>query len=146
MAELKTKQTDADVNKFLDSVPDERKREDSHTIINLMSEITGEQPKLWGPSIIGFGSYHYKYDSGHEGDSMLTGFSPRKQAISVYLMAGGVMAENHEYGKKLGSLGKYKMGKGCLYINKLDDVNIDRLKELIEMSVDYLRKKYPEKV
>jgi hypothetical protein len=143
MAELKTKQTDEDVNGFLDSVADEKKRKDCQTISELMSEITGESAKMWGPGIVGFGKYHYKYASRQEGDWMLTGFSPRKQNISLYLMAGYVMLENPEFENILKDLGKHKLGKGCLYINKLEDININRLKELIVISVEFLREKYP---
>ena len=143
MAELKTKKTEVDVEVFLDSVADERKRKDSHVLIKLMSEITGEKPKMWGPSIVGFGSYHYKYDSGHEGDFALIGFSPRKQSISVYLMGGFDIMEKSGGGNLLQDLGKHKTGKGCLYINRLDDVDLDILKEMMEVSVNYVREKYP---
>src|SRR5438093_13250113 len=112
MAELKTKQTDENVIKFLNSVEDEKKRSDSFAILEIMKEVTKTEPKLWGTSIIGFGSYHYKYESGHEGDACLIGFSPRKQNITLYLMLG------LEHSKDLlQKLGKYKTGKGCLYIN-----------------------------
>jgi hypothetical protein len=143
MAELKTKQSDEDVNGFLDTVADEKKRKDCQIISELMREITGESAKMWGTSIVGFGKYHYKYASGQEGDWMLTGFSPRKQNISLYLMAGYVMLENPEFENILKDLGKYKLGKGCLYINKLEDIKINRLKELIVISVEFLRGKYP---
>ena len=142
MAELKTKQNEASVDGFLKSVADERKRKDSYLLIDMMSEITGERPKMWGPSIIGFGSYHYKYESGHEGDMALAGFSPRKQSISVYLMAGAAEIESEGSGNLFENLGKYKMGKGCLYINKLEDVNLEVLKEMIESSVNFLKRKY----
>jgi hypothetical protein len=142
MAELKTKQTEADVNSFLDSVTDEKKRSDSYAIMEMMSEITGSKPKLWGDSIIGFGNYRYKYASGREGDWFLTGFAPRKQNISLYLMAGYIGPENQDYERLLQELGKFKMGKGCVYINKLEDVDKDRLKELIRMSVNYLKDRY----
>lgn len=142
MAENKTKQTNVNVDDFLKGVTDERKRMDSYRLIELMSEITGEGPKMWGPSIIGFGTYHYKYASGHEGDFMLVGFSPRKQSISVYLMAGFNSSVDPRIEKMLSGLGKFKMGKSCLYINKLDDVNIEELKELIKRSVNFLRENY----
>ena len=130
MAELKTKQTKASVEKFLNSVKDEKKREDSFKILELMKKITKEEPKMWGPSIIGFGTYHYKYASGREGDWFLTGFSPRKQNLTLYIMS---YLEKHK--DLLKKLGKHKTGKGCLYINKLDDVNMNVLKELITASV-----------
>jgi len=142
MAENKTKQTEANVDDFLKGVADERKKSDSYKLIEIMSAITGEGPKMWGPSIIGFGKYHYKYDSGHEGDFMLVGFSPRKQSISVYLMAGFDGSDDSHFGKILSGLGKFKTGKGCLYIKKLDDVNVDGLKELIIISVNFLKEKY----
>jgi hypothetical protein len=143
MAELKTKQTDVNVTGFIESVSDEKKRRDCFQLIDLMSEITGEKAKLWGASIIGFGNYHYKSKSGSEGDWFLVGFSPRKQNISIYLMAGYVSAENPQYEEILQKLGKYKLGKGCLYINKLEDINADLLKELIVISVNFLKNKYP---
>jgi len=130
MAELKTKQTKASVEKFLNSVKDEKKREDSFKILELMKKITKEEPKMWGPSIIGFGNYHYKYASGREGDWFLTGFSPRKQNLTLYIMS---YLEKHK--DLLKKLGKHKTGKGCLYINKLDDVDMNVLKELITASV-----------
>ena len=126
MAELKTKQTKASVEKFLNGVKDEKKREDSFKILELMKKITKEEPKMWGPSIIGFGNYHYKYASGREGDWFLTGFSPRKQNLTLYIMS---YLEKHK--DLLKKLGKHKTGKGCLYINKLDDVDMNVLKELI---------------
>ena len=130
MAELKTKQTKASVEKFLNSVKDEKKREDSFKILELMKKITKEDPKMWGPSIIGFGNYHYKYASGREGDWFLTGFSPRKQNLTLYIMS--YLKKHKDLLKKLG---KHKTGKGCLYINKLDDVDMNVLKELITASV-----------
>lgn len=132
-AELKTKPTKADVEKFLNSIKDEQKREDSFKILKLMKQITKEEPKMWGSSIIGFGNYHYKYASGREGDWFLTGFSPRKQSLALYMMT---YLEKHE--KILKRLGKYKTGKGCLYINKLKDVDMKVLKELITTSVKKL--------
>jgi hypothetical protein len=136
--DLKTKVNDADVEKFLDSVDNEGKRNDSYEMLKLMKQATKEEPKKWGASIIGFGSYHYKGAGGREGDWMLTGFSPRKQALTVYLMHG--MEENADLLKKLG---KHKIGKGCLYINKLDDVDRKVLKELV--TVSYKRMKQQNK-
>jgi hypothetical protein len=136
--DLKTKVNDADVEKFLDSVDNEGKRNDSYEMLKLMKQATKEEPKMWGASSIGFGSYHYKGAGGREGDWMLTGFSPRKQALTVYLMHG--MEENADLLKKLG---KHKIGKGCLYINKLDDVDRKVLKELV--TVSYKRMKQQNK-
>ena len=134
MSTLKTRKTKASVKKFLDSVNEEGKRQDSFTILEIMKEITGDEPAMWGPSIIGFGSYHYKYKSGREGDWFLTGFSPRKQSLTLYLHSGF-----DQYESLLESLGKHKTGKSCLYINKLDDVDTSVLKELIIKSVNHLK-------
>jgi hypothetical protein len=130
MAELKTKQNEGSVTEFLQAVPEERKRQDSFTILKLMQEITGQEPKMWGDSIIGFGTYHYKYASGREGDTPVTGFSPRKQNLTIYIIMGF-----DGYEALLKKLGKYKTGKACLYINKLDDIDMSVLKELIQASV-----------
>jgi len=135
--ELKTKLNDASVKKFLKSVKDEKKQADSFKVLDIMSEITGEEPKMWGTSIVGFGSYHYKYESGHEGDMPIIGFSPRKQSLTLYLMLG-----ISNYSEFLEKLGKHKTGKGCLYINFLDEINIPVLKSLIKKSVATLKKKY----
>jgi hypothetical protein len=140
MAEQKTKPTEQSVEKFLDSLPDEKVREDCYSLMKLMKKVTGSDPKLWGGSIVGFGNYHYKYESGHEGDACLTGFSPRKQNITLYAMMGG--DEREEFLKKLG---KHKAGKGCVYIKKLDDVDVKVLEKMLKRSVDYLRKLYPAK-
>ncbi|HYG40333.1 MAG TPA: DUF1801 domain-containing protein [Cytophagales bacterium] len=137
MAEQKTKPTEESVIKFLEDVEDEKKRKDSYHIVKLMQAATGQAPKMWGTNIVGFGSYHYKYNSGHEGVAPLVGFSPRKQSISLYLMAGFTEHEN-----LLEQLGKHKVGKGCLYISKLEDVNIKVLSSLIKNSVEFLQKKY----
>jgi hypothetical protein len=136
MSELKTKETKASVTKFIDAVADEQKRKDSYTILEMMKKITKEEPKMWGPSIIGFGMYHYKYDSGHEGDMCITGFSPRKQALTLYIMMG--FGKSPELMKKLG---KYKTGKACLYIKKLSDIDLKVLEQLIKESVAYIRNK-----
>lgn len=140
MAEQKTKPTEQSVETFLENVPDEAVRGDCFALVKLMKKATGSKPKMWGPTIIGFGQYHYKYDSGHEGYSCLTGFSPRKQNITVYVMPG--FTQHPELLKKLG---KYKAGKGCLYIKKLEDVNVKVLEDLVRKSIDFLKKKYPEK-
>ena len=140
MAEQKTKPTQQPVQDFLDKIENEQVRDDCYTLIKLMKKVTGLEPKMWGPGIIGFGKYHYKYDSGHEGDSCLTGFSPRKQNISLYVMLG-IM----DHQDLLKDLGKHKAAKGCLYIKKLDDVNVSVLEKLVKRSVDTLKKKYPSK-
>jgi hypothetical protein len=126
MSQAKTKPTGQDVETFLEAVVDERQREDCRTIAALMHEIRGEAPQMWGPGIVGFGSYHYRYASGHEGDSFLTGFSPRKQSTTLYLVYD---FERHE--ELMQQLGKHKIGRGFLFIKRLDDVRIDVLSELI---------------
>ena len=130
MYELKTKQTDDGVTKFLNTVEDEVKRKDCFEIVEIMKEAAGEPPKMWGTSIIGFGKYHYKYDSGHEGDMCVMGLSPRKQNIALYI-PGGI----HKYDDLLEKLGKHKTGKGCLYINNLQKVNVGVLREIINKSM-----------
>ena len=130
MYELKTKQTDDGVTKFLNTVEDEVKRKDCFEIVEIMKEAAGEPPKMWGTSIIGFGKYHYKYESGHEGDMCVIGLSPRKQNIALYI-PGGI----HKYDGLLEKLGKHKTGKGCLYINSLQKLNVDVLKEIINASM-----------
>lgn len=129
-AELKTKVNDASVEGFLNSVADEQKRGDCFEILKLMKQVTKETPKMWGSSIVGFGSYHYKGASGREGDWMLTGFSPRKQNLTLYIMGG---FDSHK--DLLKKLGKYETSVGCLYIKKLDDVDRKVLKELVAGSV-----------
>ncbi|MGD2115652.1 MAG: DUF1801 domain-containing protein [Acidobacteriota bacterium] len=131
MAEPKTRPTDASVREFLDGVEDETKRRDSETLLEIMGRITGEEPTMWGGSIIGFGSYHYRYASGREGDWFLTGFSPRKQSFSLYIMSGF-----RGYDELLDRLGKHKTGKSCLYVKRLEDVDLAVLEELIERSVE----------
>ena len=140
MADQKTKPTEQSVESFLDKVPDEKVRDDCYTLVKIMKKITGSSPKMWGPSIIGFGKYHYKYESGHEGNSCLAAFSPRKPNIVVYVMPG--VASNPDLLKKLG---KHKASKGCLYIKKLEDVNITVLESLIKNSVASVKKMYPDK-
>ncbi len=136
MATLKTQENDADVGAFLDGVENIRRREDARTVSDMMARVTGEPPRMWGASIIGFGRYHYKYESGHEGDFFLTGVAPRKQALSVHIMPGF-----SEYQDLLDRLGKHKTGRSCLYINKLDDVDLTVLEELVRRSVDWMRAK-----
>lgn len=135
MAELKTKPNNGSVEEFLDSVENEKRRKDSFKVLDLMKTVTGHEPKMWGDSIIGFGTYHYKYASGREGDWFLTGFSPRKQNLTLYIMAGF-----DEYEALLGKLGKYKTGKSCLYINKIEEVDIEVLKKLVKQSADHMAK------
>ena len=137
MAELKTRENNASVTAFLDGVAHEKRRRDSRAVHKIMRRVTGKRAKMWGDSIVGFGRYHYKYDSGHEGDFFLTGFSPRKRALTVYIMPGF-----SDYGDLMARLGKYKTGRSCLYINKLEDVDLAVLEELIARSVDYMRRKY----
>ena len=142
MAELKTKQTNSDVTEFIHSFADtEQKRNDSFELIRLMKDITGCEPKMWGPSIIGFGSYHYKSEKSHqEGDWPLIGFSPRKAAISLYVYTG---AKEQEF--LLQGLGKYKMGKACIYVKRLSDINQDVLKKIAIETIKYLKAKYNSK-
>ena len=130
MAELKTKLTDASVIDFLNMIEDEEKRADSFEILKLMQQVTKQEPKMWGPNIIGFGNLHLKYESGRELDWFITGFSPRKQNLTLY-----VMGSYNPHADLLKKLGKHKTGTGCLYIKKLKDVDVSVLKELIKQSV-----------
>jgi len=130
MAELKTRPNDDSVETFLSSAPDEKRRADSRRILALMTEITPEPPRMWGGSIVGFGTYLYKYASGREGDWFLTGFSPRKQNLTLYVMSGFDGQQ-----ELLSRLGKHRTGKGCLYLNRLDDVDEGVLRELIRRSI-----------
>jgi hypothetical protein len=140
MPENKTKETEASVRDFIDQVESVQKRHDSYVLIEILKEISGFEPKMWGPSIIGFGSYHYKYQSGHEGEAPLVGFSPRKSAISLYFSCD----INGDHPELLAMLGKFKTGKGCLYVNKLSDVNIEILKKLANDSIKITLDKYPK--
>jgi hypothetical protein len=130
MAENKTKKTDVSVNDFLNSITDEQKRQDGFTLLALMSEITGLEPKMWGASIVGFGDVHYKYASGREGDWFKVGFSPRKQNLTLYIMDGFP-----KYHDLLAQLGKHKTGVSCLYLKKLADVDLPVLREMISQSL-----------
>ncbi len=134
MADVKTKKNRASVQQFLAGVENEKRRKDARAVLKLMREVTGEKPAMWGPSIVGFGSYHYRYESGREGDWMLTGFSPRKQALTLYIMGG---FPRHDALMK--KLGKYRTGKSCLYVNKLEDIDLEVLRELVADSVAYMR-------
>ena len=137
MAHLKTQKTKASVKAFLDSVDNDQRRQDALEVKKMMGRVTGYRAKMWGDSIIGFGSYAYKYESGREGEWFLTGLSPRKQALTVYIMPGF-----SDYGDYLDKLGAYKTSKSCLYIKKLEDVDRDVLEALIAQSVADLRQKY----
>jgi Domain of unknown function (DU1801) len=136
MAELKTKRTDESVEKYLKGITDPVKRQDSLTVLKLMAEITGQKPKMWGASIIGFGSYHYKYASGQEGDWPIVGFSLRKQNLTLYVLNGSAGED-----ELLQKLGKHSTGKSCLYIKRLDDVDMPTLKRLIKRSYTSKTKK-----
>ena len=138
MSENKTVPTGSDVIDFLNGVENDSRREDAFRVLEIMQEITGEEPKMWGPGIVGFGTYHYKYDSGREGDFLQTGFSPRKSALTMYVMSGFSGVDNI-----MNRLGKYKTGKSCLYVKKLDDINLDALEDLIRGSLAYIAQKYP---
>ncbi|MEO1922471.1 MAG: DUF1801 domain-containing protein [Sphingomonadaceae bacterium] len=140
----KTTQTEASVEEFIDTIDHERKREEARELLALFERVTGERPKMWGPSIIGFGEYHYEYDSGREGDWMRTGFSPRKAKHSLYLMGGYCdEAEAARRKEKLDRLGKWSRGKSCLYINKLDDVDMDVLEEIVADDWETMNALYP---
>ena len=136
MAELKTKENDASVDTFLNDITDEQKRGDSKRLRELFEEITGEPAKMWGANIVGFGSYHYKYKSGQEGDWLVAGFSPRREYLTLYLMGS---YEFVAYRDLLEKLGKHKTTKSCLYIKKLEDIDMDILSKLITRSVDDTR-------
>ena len=139
MAENNTKATGEDVIKFINNFSNTpQKIQDSLDLITLMEEASGHKAHMWGPSIIGFGSYHYKYASGHEGDAPVLGFSPRKAAISLYVFTG-----LDEHAHMLQNLGKFKMGKACIYVNKLGDINVDVLKNLMANTIAWIEKTYP---
>ena len=133
MVELKTKQNKASVTGFLRGIEDPQRRKDCRTVLELMKEVTGSRPKMWGDSMVGFGSYHYKYASGREGDWFVTGFSPRKANLTLYIMAGF-----SRYKELLAKLGKHKTGKSCLYIKRLADVDLAILRQLVEDSVAHV--------
>jgi hypothetical protein len=136
MAELKTKKTEASVTTFLDKITDAQRRKDCQTVLNLMKQATGEEPKMWGSSIVGFGTYQYRYASGREGDWPIIAFSPRKTNLTLYIMPGF-----EKFEPLMAKLGKYKTGVSCLYIKKLDDVEIPVLKKLIAKSVERMADK-----
>ena len=135
MATLKTAPNDDSVEDFIAAVQDDARRTDCRTVLKLMEEITGSEPKMWGPSIVGFGSYHYRYASGREGDWPVAGFSPRKQALTLYIMSGF-----SRYEDLMSRLGTYKTGKSCLYIRRLSDIDMGVLTELIAASVAHVSK------
>lgn len=139
MAHNKTQPTPQPVIDFIDGIADESRSSDCRELMTLMSKITGQNAVMWGASIVGFGQYHYKYDSGREGDFFLTGFSPRKQALSIYIISGFDIAP-----ELMEKLGKHKTGKSCLYVKSLDDVDREVLAQLIETSVAHMHRKYPD--
>lgn len=139
MAELKTKKNDDSVVLFLDQVENVKKRLDCYAILNLMKSVTGYEAKMWGDSIVGFGSYHYKYATGHEGDMCLTGFSPRKHNLTIYILPGF-----ERYETLMAKLGKYKTGKSCLYIKSIDDIDTTILRDLVKESVQYMQSYYSQ--
>lgn len=140
MPEIKTKKNNTSVKEFISTIESEQKREDSKILIKLYEEITGYKAKMWGSSIIGFGEYHYKYKSGHEGDWPLTGFSPRKANLSIYIMSGF-----SDYKNLLSKIGKHKHSVSCLYVKKLADIDLEILKEMIIDSVKVMKERYPNK-
>lgn len=133
MYEAKMKENDQDVIAFIEDVEHPKRREDAYRFLEIFSKVTGKQAKMWGPSIIGFGSYHYKYASGHEGDAPVVGFSPRKARHSLYLMY-----DSDARDALLEKFGKYKSGKSCIYVNKIEDINEDVLEDLIEGTIEYI--------
>jgi len=138
MSENKTKPTEVSVDEFIANVMPDRRREDALILNQLFKDVTGWEPQMWGPTMIGYGSYHYIYDSGREGDALATGFSPRKANLVLYIMPG-----YQDFGHILDKLGKHKLGKACLYINKLADVDIDVVAEIIRAGVDDLGTRWP---
>lgn len=143
-ADLKTKPTRADVSAFIENAEPERRREEAHQLIRLFRKVTGKEPKMWGPSIIGFGSYDYKYASGREGTMCRTGFSPRKAKLSIYLMGAYCTPEGKiEQERLLKKLGKHSLGKSCLYINRLEQADLKVLEQLIRNDWTLMNKRYP---
>tara|TARA_R110000824_G_scaffold18426_3_gene73036 strand:+ start:526 stop:969 length:444 start_codon:yes stop_codon:yes gene_type:complete len=141
----KTQKTDADVEAFIATVEPDRRKDEAHQLVAMFRRITGEEPKMWGPTIIGFGSYDYKYESGREGTSLRSGFSPRKAKLSLYLMGAYCTPEaKAEQERLFGLLGKHSLGKSCLYINRLDQVDLSVLEQLIQNNWDVMNECYPE--
>ncbi len=137
--ELKTKENESNVIEFIETVDSPKKKEDAYRLLDIFTETTGYPAKMWGTSIIGFGSYHYKYASGHEGDAPLVGFSPRKAKISLYFATGDPERE-----EILQNFGKYTTGKACVYINKIADIDVEVLKKMINQSIKFLKETYPD--
>lgn len=137
MYELKMKENDRDVIEFIEAVEHPKRREDAYRFLDIFSAVTGKQAKMWGPSIIGFGSYHYKYESGHEGDAPVVGFSPRKARHSLYLMP-----ESTDRDTLLAEFGKHKAAKSCIYVNKIEDINLEILEKLIKKTEEHVDKLY----
>jgi hypothetical protein len=137
MVELKTKPSSKSVEAFLDGIADNARRKDCYTLVDMMERVTGDKPTIWGTGSVGFGNYHYKYASGHEGDYFLVGFASRKSALTLYITAGV-----ERFPKVVEKLGKHRAGKGCLYIKKLDDVNLSVLEDLLKKSVDHTKATY----
>ncbi len=138
MYELKTKENDNSVIEFIENVDSPKKKEDAYRLLDIFTETTGYKAKMWGPSIIGFGSYHYKYKTGHEGDAPLVGFSPRKAKISLYFATG----DDEKRQELLSDFGKHTTGKACVYINKVADIDVEVLKALINRSIEFLAEHY----
>jgi hypothetical protein len=138
MADQKTKRHAGDVKGFLNAVQDPRRRADAFAVLDVMQAVTNEEPAMWGPSIVGFGSYHYVYESGREGDSCLVGFSPRKEALVLYLMG-----DYEDRAELIAKLGKCKTGKGCVYVKSMEEIHVPTLRRMIRESVRYLKKLYP---
>ena len=138
MAELKTKATRASVTSFLQAITPPQKRKDARLLAKLCREVSGKRPRMWGDSIVGYGSYHYKYDSGREGDFFRLGFSPRKHNLTVYLMPGYT-----DFGPLLKKLGKHKIGKSCLYIKQLEDINLETLHKMMQVAWKKMQQLYP---
>lgn len=135
--EAKTKETEIDPKDYVAAVEHKTRRADAEVLLDLFAKVTGKRPKMWGPSLIGYGKYHYKYDSGHEGDMLATGFSPRKANLVLYIMPG-----YEDLSDELSRLGKHKMGKSCLYVNKLADVDMDVLEEIIVRGWKTMHERY----
>ncbi|MBI2839977.1 MAG: DUF1801 domain-containing protein [Acidobacteria bacterium] len=138
MSEQKTTKNRRSVDAFLSAISDEAKRRDCYTVMRLMKKITGTNPQMWGNSMVGFGTYHYKYGSGREGDWFLTGFSPRKQNLTLYIISGF-----SRYEALMKKLGKCETGKSCLYIKKLEDIDLETLRELVQQSVEHVARSHP---
>ena len=137
--EAKTKETDVDVDVYLDAIPDETRRTDARKVRAMMERLSGEPARMWGPSIVGFGRYHYKYDSGHEGEAARIGFSPRARELVLYIIPGF-----DRYSEMMARLGKHRTGKSCLYIKRLADVDEEVLEALAGASIAHMREKYPD--